>query len=209
MEKQASLQDGQPVFGPVPQLPQILVVQRVERVISGEGMETLCDDGRRVRELMKCFFTTSKVHQRANGNSASSQESSPLCYRASFGKKKKKKKSNQEQLPHRLFLKESLLPVLTHNYRRRLRHGTVEKGYEDGLSPDFLLLSANKAQFAEKRKGHEGVGPSHCQIASDLLQLAQTGLQLSGNVVCKNNSSSAFNNPPNPLNARARQYKHR
>lgn len=37
MEKQASLQDGQLVFGPIPQLPQILVVQRVERVVSGEG----------------------------------------------------------------------------------------------------------------------------------------------------------------------------
>lgn len=96
------------------------------------------------------------------------------------------KKSLTKNNYHRgFFLKESLLPVLTHNYRRRPRHGTVEKGYEDGISPDFLLLSANKAQFAEKRKGHEGVGPSHCQIAGDLLQLAQTGLQLSGNVVCK------------------------
>lgn len=94
-----------------------------------------------------------------------------------------KKKSNQEQLPQRLLLNESLLPVLTHNYRRRLRRSTVEKGYEDRISPDFLLFSANEAQFAEKREGHEGVGPSHCQIASDLLQLAQTGFQLSGNVV--------------------------
>lgn len=97
-------------------------------------------------------------------------------------KKKKKKKSQTKNNYHRGFFKESLLPVLTHNYRRRLRHSTVE---EDGISPDFLLLSANKAQFAEKRKGHEGVGPSHCQIACDLLQLAQTGFQLSGNVVCK------------------------
>lgn len=184
MEKQTSLLDGQLVFGPVPQLPQILVVQCVEGVVSREST---------VRELMKCLFTTSKVHQRANGKSASSQESCPSCYRASFGKKTQRR--NQEQLPQWLFLKESLLPVLTHNYRRRLRHGTVEKGYEDRLSPDFLLLSANKAQFAEKRKGHEGVGPSHCQIASDLFQLAQTGLQLSGDVVCKNNTSSGFNNP--------------
>lgn len=37
MEKQASLQDGQFVFGPVPQLPQILVVQCVERVVSRKG----------------------------------------------------------------------------------------------------------------------------------------------------------------------------
>lgn len=34
MEKHASLQDGQLVLGPVPQLPQVLVVQRVEGVIS-------------------------------------------------------------------------------------------------------------------------------------------------------------------------------
>lgn len=98
-------------------------------------------------------------------------------------RRRRKKKSNQEQLPQRLFL--SLLPVLTRNYRRRLRHGTAETGYEDRLSPDFLLLSTNEAQFAEKRQGHEGVGPSHREVASDLLQLAQTGLQLSGNVVCK------------------------
>lgn len=81
MEKQASLQDGQLVFGPVPQLPQILVVQRVERVISGEGIEMSCDDGRKVTELIRCFFVTSNVHQ-----SASLQKFSPLCW---------KKKSNQ------------------------------------------------------------------------------------------------------------------
>lgn len=46
MEKQASLQDGQLVFGPVPQLPQILVVQRVERVVSGERIEMLPMAGR-------------------------------------------------------------------------------------------------------------------------------------------------------------------
>lgn len=30
VEKHASLQDGQVVLGPVPQLPQILVVQRIK-----------------------------------------------------------------------------------------------------------------------------------------------------------------------------------
>lgn len=33
VEKHASLQDGQLVFGPVPELPQVLVVQGMERVI--------------------------------------------------------------------------------------------------------------------------------------------------------------------------------
>lgn len=50
MEKQAPLQDGELVFGPIPQLPQILVVQRVERVISGERIEVSFDDGGKVRE---------------------------------------------------------------------------------------------------------------------------------------------------------------
>lgn len=35
VEKHASLQDGQVVLGPVPQLPQILVVQRIKWVIPG------------------------------------------------------------------------------------------------------------------------------------------------------------------------------
>lgn len=41
MEKHASLQDGQLVLGPVPQLPQVLVVQSVEGVISIRGNKTL------------------------------------------------------------------------------------------------------------------------------------------------------------------------
>lgn len=52
-----------------------------------------------------------------------------------------------------------------------------------GVSPDFLLLSTNNTKLAEKREGHEGVGTSHCQVASDLLQLAQAGLQFSCYVV--------------------------
>lgn len=55
MEKQAALQDGQIVLGPIPQLPQILVVQRVEGVISGEGIEMSRDGGRKVKELRGCF----------------------------------------------------------------------------------------------------------------------------------------------------------
>lgn len=41
VEKHASLQDGQFVLGPVPQLPQILVVERVKRVIPGKENITL------------------------------------------------------------------------------------------------------------------------------------------------------------------------
>lgn len=41
MEKHAPLQDGQLVLGPVPQLPQVLVVQSVEGVISIRGNKTL------------------------------------------------------------------------------------------------------------------------------------------------------------------------
>lgn len=37
MEKHATLQDGELVLGPVPELPQVLVVQSIEGVISGEG----------------------------------------------------------------------------------------------------------------------------------------------------------------------------
>lgn len=56
-------------------------------------------------------------------------------------------------------------------------------GSEDGVSPDFLFFSTNNTEFAEKREGYEGVGTSHCQVASDLLQLAQAGLQFSCYVV--------------------------
>lgn len=56
-------------------------------------------------------------------------------------------------------------------------------GSEDRVSPDFLFLSTNNMEFAEKREGHKGVGTSHCQVASDLLQLAQAGLQFSCYVV--------------------------
>lgn len=58
-------------------------------------------------------------------------------------------------------------------------------GSGDGLSPDFLLLSANNTELAEKREGHEGVGTPHFQEAGDLLQLAQAGLQLGCYVVCR------------------------
>lgn len=36
MEKDASLQDGQLVFVPVPELPKVLVVQGIERIIAGK-----------------------------------------------------------------------------------------------------------------------------------------------------------------------------
>lgn len=96
-------------------------------------------------------------------------------------------KSNQKQLPQKDILKRSVLPLLTHNYRRRLWHGGDEMGSEDEVSPDFLLLSTNNTEFAEKWEGHEGVGTSHCQVASDLLQLAQAGLQFSCYVVYRKN----------------------
>lgn len=40
VEKHASLQDGQLVFGPVPELSQVLVVQGIERVIPGKKKKT-------------------------------------------------------------------------------------------------------------------------------------------------------------------------
>lgn len=53
------------------------------------------------------------------------------------------------------------------------------------LSPYFLLLSTDETEFAEKGEGDERIGAAHRQVASDLLQLAQAGLQLSCYVVCR------------------------
>lgn len=47
-------------------------------------------------------------------------------------------------------------------------------------------------EFTEKREGYEGVGAPHCQVASDLLQLAQTGLQLGGDVVYGEEKDTSF-----------------
>ncbi len=47
------------------------------------------------------------------------------------------------------------------------------------------MLPPNDAQFAEEREGHQGVGSANSQVACDLFKLAQTSLQLSSNVICK------------------------
>lgn len=65
-------------------------------------------------------------------------------------------------------------------------------GSEDGVSPDFRFLSTNNTELAEKREGYEGVGTSHCQVASDLLQLAQAGLQFSCYVVYRKPKETSF-----------------
>ena len=67
-----------------------------------------------------------------------------------------------------------------------------EMGSEDEVSPAFLFLSTNNTQFAEKREGHKGVGTSHCQVASDLLQLTQTGFQFSCYVVYRKPESTSL-----------------
>lgn len=41
-------------------------------------------------------------------------------------------------------------------------------------------------ELAEEGEGDQGVGSADSQVALDLLQLAQTGLQLGCNVICKN-----------------------
>lgn len=50
-------------------------------------------------------------------------------------------------------------------------------------SPDFLHFPTDEAELAEEGERDEGVGAAHGQVASDLLQLAQAGLQLSSYVV--------------------------
>lgn len=101
-------------------------------------------------------------------------------------------KCDPKQLSLKTVFKRSVLPLLTSNYRRPW-HDRDEMGQEDGLSPDFLLLSPNKTEFAEKREGYKGVGTSHCQVASDLLQLAQASLQFSCYVVCRKPKTQTSN----------------
>lgn len=48
------------------------------------------------------------------------------------------------------------------------------------------MLSPDGVQLAQEGEGHQGVGSADSQVALDLLQLAQTGLQLGRNVICKN-----------------------
>lgn len=47
------------------------------------------------------------------------------------------------------------------------------------------MLPPNDSQFAEESKGDKGIGSANSQEACDLLNLAQTSLQLSCNVICK------------------------
>lgn len=71
-------------------------------------------------------------------------------------------------------------------------------GSKDRVSPDFLILSTNNTEFAEKREGYEGVGTSHCQVASDLLQLAEAGLKFSCYVVCRKPKDRSFSGTSGP-----------
>lgn len=48
------------------------------------------------------------------------------------------------------------------------------------------MLSPDGVQLAQEGEGDQGVGSADSQVALDLLQLAQTGLQLGCNVICKN-----------------------
>lgn len=48
------------------------------------------------------------------------------------------------------------------------------------------MLSPDGVELAEEGEGDQGVGSADSQVALDLLQLAQTGLQLGCNVICKN-----------------------
>lgn len=48
------------------------------------------------------------------------------------------------------------------------------------------MLSPDGVELAEEGEGDQGVGSADSQVALDLLQLAQTGLQLGCNVICEN-----------------------
>lgn len=48
------------------------------------------------------------------------------------------------------------------------------------------MLSPDDVQFAQEGQRDQGVGSADSQVALDLLQLAQAGLQLGCNVICKN-----------------------
>lgn len=52
-----------------------------------------------------------------------------------------------------------------------------------GDSPHFHFLPADDTQLAEEGQRHQGVGAPDGQVARDLLQLTQTGLQLRSDVV--------------------------
>lgn len=47
------------------------------------------------------------------------------------------------------------------------------------------MLPPNDSQFAEEGERDQGIGSANSQVAGDLLNLAQTSLQLSCNVICK------------------------
>lgn len=47
------------------------------------------------------------------------------------------------------------------------------------------MLPPNDSQFAEEGERDQGIGSANSQVACDLLNLAQTSLQLSCNVICK------------------------
>ena len=132
------------MFGPVPQLTQVLVVQSVEGIVP--------------EEKKKGFF-------------------SMTSYKGGFSKRQQR---FFDKHPHPYVCRQ-FFPHSSSPQTRRVR--------SFHCLPDFLCLSPDDAQLAEEGQGDEGVGAFDGQVARDLLQLPQAGLQLGCYVVYGNRCS--------------------
>lgn len=75
---------------------------------------------------------------------------------------------------------------------KKMKMKTGSEGEKVGGREENLLslevLPPNGSQFSQKGERHQGVGSAHHQVAGDLLDLPQTGLQLGRYVICKRRS---------------------
>lgn len=69
---------------------------------------------------------------------------------------------------------------LNHSSKKSLKTN-VNRALKD--LPRFLVFPTDDAQLAEEGERDERIGAAHLEETCDLLQLAQVGLELSGDVI--------------------------